>query len=129
MSDDGHDPQLEEVRNSQLLRAEYGIPSPKDEEWRGRSQADDQSIDDLTSQRAVQRLIDPIELARTEEVIARARFFARVRVATESSGIVVVATIRRVVPVLVGCAVATLLSVSVLALLVLARDEKRRARG
>jgi hypothetical protein len=123
MSDDSRDTPLEEVRNSQLLRAEYGIPSTKDEEWRVRSRSADQSVDDLSSRRELARAIDPIELARTEELIARARFFTRVRAATDTGGAAVTTTVKRVVPVVVGCAVVMLIGVSLMALLTLKRAQ------
>jgi hypothetical protein len=126
MSDDASDTPIEEIRNSQLLRAEYGIPSDKDEEWRVRSRSDDQSADDKSSRRDMERAIDPIELARTEELIARARFFTRVRAATDTGGAVVGTTVRRLVPIAIGCAVATVVGVSALAWLVLKRNEVRR---
>lgn len=124
MNDDARDTPPEDVRNSQLLRAEYGIPSAKDEAWRNQSRVAEESLNGLTSRRSVERSIDPLEMARTEEVIARARFFKRLRVATDTGGTVVVTTVSRVIPVIMGCAVAALIGVSVVALLVLARNER-----
>jgi hypothetical protein len=124
MNGEVRDTPVEQVRNSELLRAEYGIPSAKDEGWSTRSRSDDEHFDDRHLRRELERAIDPIDLARTEELIARARFFSRVRAAADTGGALMNTTAKRVLPFAFGCA-AVMLGFSLLIFVALRRDESQ----
>lgn len=124
MSRDRRDTPVEELRNSQLLRAEYGIPSSQAEVWRNESDVVEQRALEVSSRREVERAIDRLELVRTEALLARARFFARVRAATRNGTALLGATVNRGVPLLARVALVTLVGVALVALLVLRRNER-----